>query len=270
MARPPPSHALQSACARAREAWPEISLDPEAFAPVLAAHAADVDLESLHVEDLFLAWACGQGNARAVALVEERYLSELGPALAQFDAAGVAREEIVQLLRVHLFISEAGNPPRIAGYGGLADLRTWLKVVATRLAIDLVRKHRRERPLGDELLTGLHAEAPSPELALLHETYRTEFRAAFAAAFSALSPRQRNLLRHQIIDELGIDRIGALYGVHRATAARWVARAREALVRGVRRELQAALRVTRDELDSILRVVASQIDISSRVFLSQP
>jgi RNA polymerase sigma-70 factor, ECF subfamily len=270
VARPPQPHELQAACVRARQAWPEVALEPSGFAAALEAHAADVDLDSLHLEDLYLAWACGQGDPRAVALIEERYLCDLGPALAPFASAGVAPEEVVQLLRVHLFISEEGTAPRIAGYGGLADLRTWLRVVATRLAITMFRKGRRERPLGDEMLAGLPAQAPSPELALLHETYRAEFRIAFAAAFAALSPRQRNLLRHQIIDQLGIDGIGALYGVHRATTARWRARARDQLVRGVRRELQAALRVDPQELDSILRLVASQIDISSRVFLGEP
>lgn len=263
----PSSTALQSACERARDAWPEVELDREAFARALASHAEDVELDALHVEDLYLASACAQGDPRAIALVEEHYLAELGPALAQFDAGGIPREEVLQLLRVHLFVSDQESAPRITGYGGLADLRSWLKVVATRLAIDLARKQRRERPLDEQELECLPAGAPSPELTLLHETYRAEFKAAFAAAFAALPVRERNLLRHQIIDQLGIDGIGALYGVHRATAARWVARAREKLVRGVRRELQAALRVGRDELDSILRAVASQIEISSRVFL---
>jgi RNA polymerase sigma-70 factor, ECF subfamily len=262
--------ALREACGRARQAWPELSLSSEAFAERLAVRAVDAELDALHIEDLYLAAAAAEGEARAVALIEERYLAELGPVLAPFEAAGIGRDEVVQVLRVHLFTHEGERPPRIAGYGGLADLRTWLKVVATRLAISLGRKHRRERPLGDAAFTGLPDQAPSPELALLHETYRAEFRAAFAAAFAALTPRERNLIRHQVLDQLGIDRIGALYGVHRATAARWVARAQDALVRGVRRELKASLQVGPGDLDSILRLVASHIDLSSRAFLSQP
>jgi hypothetical protein len=40
-----------------------------------------------------------------------------------------------------------------------------------------------------------------------------------------LSRRDRNLLRYQYFDHLTVDDIGALHRVHRATAARGVARA---------------------------------------------
>jgi len=55
------------------------------------------------------------------------------------------------------------------------------------------------------------------------------------------APRERNLLRYQVLDRLGIDHIGALHGVHRVTAARWIAHARRALIEGVRRRLQDRL-----------------------------
>ena len=64
------------------------------------------------------------------------------------------------------------------------------------------------------------------------------------------------------IDELSIDKLGALYRVHRATAARWVASARRALVDATRDQMITRLGVDSVELDSIIRLVRSQLEIS--------
>jgi DNA-directed RNA polymerase specialized sigma24 family protein len=40
-----------------------------------------------------------------------------------------------------------------------------------------------------------------------------------AAAMDAMPPLERAVLRYQVVDGLSIDEIGALYDVHRATAA---------------------------------------------------
>ena len=56
--------------------------------------------------------------------------------------------------------------------------------------------------------------------------------------------------------------------VHRATAARWVAHAREALVGGVRRTLETRFRIGSDELDSLLRLVHSRLELSLGLLLT--
>jgi RNA polymerase sigma-70 factor (ECF subfamily) len=55
--------------------------------------------------------------------------------------------------------------------------------------------------------------------------------------------------------------------VHRASAARYLTRAREALRAALLGELEARLRVTPSELDSIVRLAQSELEISlGRVF----
>lgn len=53
-----------------------------------------------------------------------------------------------------------------------------------------------------------------------------------------------------------------LYGVHRATAARWLADARAALGDAIRGELAGRLRIAASEVDSIVRLVQSRVDMS--------
>ncbi|HEU4614444.1 MAG TPA: sigma factor-like helix-turn-helix DNA-binding protein, partial [Kofleriaceae bacterium] len=91
---------------------------------------------------------------------------------------------------------------------------------------------------------------------------RDELRAAVAEAMTQLAPRERLLLRYHYIDAASIDRIGALLGVHRATAARWVAAAERAVIDKTHAALRARLRIPHEELESILRLIHSQLDIS--------
>jgi len=99
-------------------------------------------------------------------------------------------------------------------------------------------------------------------LAELKAEYRTEFATALREAIGELSAEDRTLLRQQIVDELSIDEIGAAFGVHRATAARWLQRARGALVTHTRGRLAARLKVSVEEVDSVIRLVQSQLDAS--------
>ena len=75
------------------------------------------------------------------------------------------------------------------------------------------------------------------------------------------------LLRLYHVDDLTIDQVGAIYGVHRVTAFRRITRARERLVAGTRRALQTSLAITPTELDSVMRLIHSQLDISVATYL---
>jgi RNA polymerase sigma-70 factor, ECF subfamily len=68
-----------------------------------------------------------------------------------------------------------------------------------------------------------------------------------------------------VLDGLTIDQIGALQGVHRATAARWIERAREEVSRNVRRELMKELGMDPFETDEILEWVQSRVELSLSV-----
>ncbi|MBN1606671.1 MAG: transcriptional regulator, partial [Polyangiaceae bacterium] len=66
---------------------------------------------------------------------------------------------------------------------------------------------------------------------------------------------------------LTIDEIAAAFGIHRATAARRVARARSALLAATRRELGERLRMSTAALKSVMRLIQSQLHASVRRLL---
>jgi RNA polymerase sigma-70 factor (ECF subfamily) len=70
------------------------------------------------------------------------------------------------------------------------------------------------------------------------------------------------VLRYQLVDGWSIDRVGELYGVHRATAARWITTARDELGALIRTEVGTQLGITPTEVDSIIRLVQTRLEIS--------
>ncbi len=104
----------------------------------------------------------------------------------------------------------------------------------------------------------------NPELVAIKREHAEAFRAAFEHAMEQLGARDRSMLRFHVVEGLSIDRIAKLESVHRATAARWISRARTRVYDAVRAELRLRLKLTRKELESLIRVVQSQLDFSVR------
>jgi RNA polymerase sigma-70 factor (ECF subfamily) len=256
---------LETFCDEARAAWPQLEVDRGVFERFVIERIGDAR-DGRHGGDLYLACACTLGNPRAIELADAKYIASLAPALARVTGEAEI-PDILQTVRLRFFVGEPPRAPRIGEYDGSARLGTWLRVAAVRLAISKFRKTWREAP-GDGI--DALAEAPGPELELIAQRYGSEFRAAFQAGFAALSPRDRNLVRQQVLDRLGIDQLALLYGIHRATAARWFAQAQERLITNVRSELQTRLHIDADQLDSIFQLLQSKLEITVRLFLTNP
>lgn len=263
----------------ARGAWPSVVLDDGAFLRFLAERLPeDAELETLarfNLTGLYIACGCLLGDARAVAAFRERYHPVIERALAAIELPRATREDAAQSIFQKLFLGDTESRPKICHYAGEGELETWLRVVATRHAIDLARRERAgHRNLDEESqLLDLAAGDSDPELALLKERYRVEFKEAFQEAFATLGREERNLLRYQVLEGLSIDEIGLLYQVHRATAARRLARVREKLLDTTRETLLARLRLQPEgsEFESILRLIQSELQVSiTRLLAPEP
>lgn len=250
--------ALDVLLAGAREQWPGVQFE-QAIVEAFAAERGDS--ESLPTVDLALAAACAAGLPGAHHAFDE--------VLTEVDAAGAATNatpdlvlEVKQLLRMQLLVAKDGKPPGIAGYRGKGPLRGWVRITATRELIRHKKKRQREAPLEARTLDALLSSGIDPALTALKAEYRHEFAAALRDAITDLSAEDRTLLRQQIVDDLSIDAIGAVFGVHRATAARWLNRARASLVTATHRRLAERLKLPVDQMESVIRLVSSQLDAS--------
>jgi RNA polymerase sigma-70 factor (ECF subfamily) len=256
--------AWESLLAIARVEWPSVRFDESKLAPLvgerLAGHDLAVALAAAPAADLALAVACVAQEPSAHAAFDA--------VLTEVDAAGAATgattdliEEIKQLLRVQLLVPKDGKPPGIAGYRGRGPLRGWVRITATRELIRHKKKRARERPL-DRSLDRLLTSEIDPTLDALKAEYSSEFALALREAIETLSPEDRTLLRQQIVDGMSIDELGAAFGVHRATAARWLNRARATLVSATHERLAQRLHLPVEQIESVIRLVRSRLDAS--------
>lgn len=256
--------AWQAMLDTARAAWPDVRLDPVQVVEFIAQRLSGPDvaaaLATAPAADLVLAAACTVQEPTAHAAFDT--------VLTEVDAAGASTrsprdliDDVKQLIRVQLLVPRDGRPPGIAGYRGKGPLRGWVRITATRELIRHQRKRARETP-AERPLDEAISDASDPVLSQLKAEYRTEFASALREAITEIDAEDRTLLRQQIVDELSIDEIGAAFGVHRATAARWLQRARGALVAATRGRLAARLKLPVDEIDSVIRLVQSQLDAS--------
>jgi RNA polymerase sigma-70 factor (ECF subfamily) len=243
--------------------WDGIALDDERVVAFVGERITgpnlDAALAAAHGADLALAAACAIGEPKAHAAFE-RVLGEVDIAGAAIGATRDQIDEVKQRLRVQLLVARDGKPLGIAGYRGKGSLRGWLRITATREIIRHKNRYARETPLDgglDEIVALV-----DPALDALKAEYRSEFAAALREAIGELDAEDRTLLRQQIADAMSIDEIGAAFGVHRATAARWLVRARTALVGATHRRLAARLELPVEQIASVIRLVQSKLEAS--------
>jgi RNA polymerase sigma-70 factor (ECF subfamily) len=251
---------LHALCAEAAAAWPGVEV---AAADVIAAYEAKLGGDdppaatASGFAELHLALACARGDTAALAAFDRAFLAVVPAALAGMRLPGATIDDVRAIVRDKLLL---GEPPKLLAYAGHGRLRGLIKVTATRAAIDRLRLEEREEPLpggGREL-----AATGDVELSLIKVQYRDAFVAAFTAAVSELTRRDRNLLRMHLLGGATLEQLAQMYGVHRATVVRWLAAAREALLAATRGRVQAQLGAPTEELDEMFELVRSRVELS--------
>ncbi len=259
--------ALQSILETARAEWPGVEVADDDFCRYLAERTPRTDavaqaLAGMATSDLYLACACAQGDSLGVREFERCFGERIERALVRFQAPAAVIAEVHQTLLQQLLVSADGTARGIENYAGRGSLASWVRVAAVHLAMRHLHRGRREIADEARLLEAAAKGSGDPELEYLKQQYRQQFRAAFHQALGLLEARERNLLRHHLVDGMSIDELGQRFGIHRATAARWLERVRAALADSTRDILVEQLDVSVTEYESIVRIVQSQLDFT--------
>jgi len=257
---------LAERLARAREAWPDVAVEPARFAAELARRLGDdptLDrLGAMNTRDVYLAIACLDGDAGAIAACAAILTKEVELAAPRTSATAAQAAEVAADLRRIVFVDEPTRPAALRGFSGRGDLRSYFRVMAIRDLIRAVTSGRREVPTSTEDLLERIVPSHDPELSILRSQYREVVDAALRAAVGALDERGRALLRYQLVERWSLEQVGRAYDVHRATVARWIAEVRRELGEKIRAELAARLKIEVEEVESIVRLVRSRVDVS--------
>ena len=243
---------------RGRAAHPAFAVDEAAFRACVELHGDDPDRNAA---DLYLACAIAHGDPAAIAHftahVEPAVRAVVTRLVKDADLAG----DVIAAVREKLVVGTDARGPRIADYGGHGDLVVWVRVIAIRAALTQLRAYQRDVPADDQLYE-LASPSADPAIAALKRDSAAHIKQAFHKGLAALVPRQRNLLRQHLLDGLTIDELGAIYNVHRVTAARWLAAARADLWAHTRKELRATLGLSDQSIADMLDEIRSTLDLS--------
>lgn len=259
--------AISAAWTRARSAWPELPVDAGAFVAHVAQHLPRADtvaaLGSLHAEDLYLALGCARQDPDALSAFDRLHAADLSLAVSRVRGSAPNAEDVRQLVWQRLFVGDAERRPKILEYSGQGRLQGWFRVALVRALLDEQRRQKGDPvPSEDDRVLGLAAPERDPELEYLRRLYTHEFRQAFEQAARSLDAEDRNALRAYYVSQLTVDQLAAMLGLHRATAARRVASARERLMSETRKRLMARLQLSRGELESVMRLIESGLHVS--------
>jgi RNA polymerase sigma-70 factor (ECF subfamily) len=265
--RETPGGAIERLWHAGRSAWPGVDVALDAFAAHVLRHTADAPDaeaagENLYGPDLYLACACAAGDPSGLRAFEDQILPHAAVALRRLDRSPAFADEVRQLLRQKLFVTDGSSLPRIADYAGRGPLIAWVRVSAVRTALNLRGSGRREQPMTSSQVAALAPPVDDPALKYLKAQFAGEFESALGRACAALTDRDRTILRLRFVDDLNIDQIGGLYGVHRATVARWIARIRDELFAATRNDLVGRLKLSDSDFEGLLRLARSQLDLS--------
>jgi RNA polymerase sigma-70 factor (ECF subfamily) len=257
---------LREAIVRGTAAYPDITIDEEIVAAHLGNHADESRAPSewlpvRNVPDVLLACGILHGDGAALDVFERRVVPAMRAAARRLmnddDLAG----EIVAGVREKLVVGTDARGPRIGDYGGHGELVVWARVITIRAALGQLRKQQRLVDIDDHLWEMVSPSA-DPALALVRRESAVLIKTAFHDGLAALSPRQRNLLRQHLLDGLTIDELGAIYQVHRVTAARWLTAARSDLWSHTRRRLRQTLGLSDSAIGHMLDEIRSTLDLS--------
>lgn len=257
---------------RAADAWPAIPLSPARFAAFLQDKApAGQSLESLRVEDLFLACACAEGIAAALEELERSRMPLVERAIQRvLRDRPLLVDDAVQMVRSKLLVATTGRP-KIADYSGRGSLDAWLRATAVRVAIDLRRSeatpggHFGTHDEGAELGT---AALPDAEWRLIKEHHRPEFERTLGEALQGLSARDRTVLKLYAANGLSLEEIGKLYRVNRSTVSRWIAASRTSVLRHLRERFADQLPLDPQVSDGLFKLFQSGLNTSIGTLLA--
>jgi RNA polymerase sigma-70 factor, ECF subfamily len=262
-ALPPQLAAALETLADVRIRWPHGPEPAAAFADYLAARLSP----SPRVDDLYLAWWCGTGDPAALVAFDARYDNELRIATARFR--DLPADELLQQLRIKLFVGTPESPAKLLEYSGKGALGAWLRVTALRTFVDIARSTRSdryERELDAVELIG----SSDPETASISASVSAAVKKAFAEAVAGLTSRQRVFLRHAYVDRHTLDQIATHYSMHRTTVARTLAAARLQLIEQTRLAVARELGIGDAELSTMIRALDSRLELSLSRVLDKP
>lgn len=245
--------------------WSGISLTQEQLETALKENGCENELPTC-LEGLALSTACAHGCSVASRTLSQELLGQARGAIARVSNQPDFIDEVFQRVREKLL---TGSSPKIATYRGRGPLVAWLRMVARRIALDMMRAQKPGvEPTHDwvERLTGIESNSESKAL---QSRYAPVFKKALTEVLESLNLEERTMLKMQLVENLSVAAIADLYNSHVATIYRRLEKCHANLLSAVRTRLREELGpVSQSEIQSLFVSVEKEIGLSLTRLLS--
>jgi RNA polymerase sigma-70 factor len=210
----------------------------------------------IHHEDLYLAIACSHNDRVAW----EHFADDYAPLLRNFAAQACRNSSESEDLAQEITARLLRDKERLAGYNGRGSLAGWLRVIVSHAAIDRFRRTNRLTSLEELQERGSEAVPQNPEKRKEDETLDSRWGPVFtrvaADCLRRLPARDRLLLCLYYLQNVSLKDLGRQFGIHEATASRWLERIRRDMRKQVERELRKKHGLGSTEIESLWKWVS--------------
>lgn len=258
---------LRAAWEVGRAAWPALELDADRFLAWIGPRLdSALDPAQLVAADLYLATACVLRVAGAAEAFVKGPLAATERHVASIVKSSEARAELLQDLSVLLLAPGVdGSEPRLAQYSGRGPLAVWLRMTATRRALNLGRGKTKHIEF-DEVAFERVADA-DPELSTLRRRHKQEIGAIFREATLATPREDRILLRLHYVQGSTMNELATLFRTSRSSLHRRIDAIRDDLMKRIAILVRQRLRIDTSQQDSMLRLFQSDLRDNLRQLL---
>lgn len=196
-------------------------------------------LQSIKVDDLFLALACANGNERAWWEFDHQYRSYLERVSRHLASSDLNAREVVDLVYVELYgtrVVEGERVSKFATYSGKGSIRGWLRTVIWHSLVDLHRATHDSVSL-DEMTENVgegyaHSNFADVDLGgedqmidgVTRNRYRKATISAIQNAFSNLDNHEKLLLLYYHVENLKLREIARLAETPTSPLREWFQR----------------------------------------------
>jgi RNA polymerase sigma-70 factor, ECF subfamily len=182
-------------------------------------------INSLHGDDLYLAFACARHSPQAWDCFTNSYRRYIYNLAAFVSPVKNVAYELAENILADLFLPDRSGRSRIASYDGRSSLATWLRVIICHRAInEQSRKFNNMAQLDDLCEKADEKAVRRVEMDLRSSRYRSLIRDSLEYACGELTDRERLLLLLRYEKGLRLGQIGRLFGLHQANITRQLGR----------------------------------------------
>ncbi|MBI4853238.1 MAG: sigma-70 family RNA polymerase sigma factor [Acidobacteria bacterium] len=235
-------------------------------------------LMQLNCQELCFAIACAQGDESAWDEFMRDYRGFLQSVAHQLTRNETLADELVEIAWSELYglrEVEGKRVSKFSAYSGKGSLKGWLRAVLFQLSVDRHRRQNRYvQPEEENDLERLAAPVAhsSEKKTELSDRYQIATHKALTYAITSLDSRMKVVINYYYYDNLTLKQIGQVFGVHEATASRWVQKIQQDIRQIVEKFLKQEYGFNNIQIKECLEYAAQGegVDIKSLLTETEP